>query len=134
MAGRPLHGRRILVVEDEYYVARELHLGLVAAGASVIGPASSLDIALDLIKASSTIDAAVLDINLSGEMVFPAADLLLERGVPIIFSTGYDRSAIPARFNHVPRCEKPFGFIKLQDTLLEATGARKLSVSGRSRQ
>lgn len=125
-----LRGKSILVLEDEYYVARELRLGFVAIGARVIGPASSLDIALDLIDANPLIDAAVLDINLGGEMIFPAADLLMERGVPIIFSTGYDRSAIPQRFNAVPRSEKPFGFMKVQQTLVEAIGGAGLRASG----
>ena len=129
MADRPLHGRRILVVEDEYYVAKELYLGFVAIGARVIGPAASLDIALDLIDANPIIDAAVLDINLGGETVFPAADLLMGRRVPIIFSTGYDRSAIPQRFNTVPRFEKPLGFIKVHQTLMEAIGGAKLPAS-----
>ncbi len=98
---------RILVVEDEYVLADELRAELGEVGAIVLGPAGTLAQALDLIRSGEQIDGAVLDVNLRGERVFPAADLLVERGVPFVFTTGYDESVIPARFAHVIRCRKP---------------------------
>jgi hypothetical protein len=53
------------------------------------------------------IGGAVLDVNLQGELVFPVAEALQPRGMPFVFSTGYDGSTIPARFATVPRHEKP---------------------------
>jgi CheY-like chemotaxis protein len=98
---------RILVVEDEYMLADELQTELSDAGAVVIGPVPAVDKAVALITAGKEIDGAILDVNLAGELVYPVADLLLERGVPFVFTTGYDPSAIPSRFETIVRCEKP---------------------------
>ena len=102
-----LTGRRVLLVEDDYFVADVLCQELESAGAEVVGPASDVAAALALIEAEPAIGGAVLDVHLGGEMVWPVADVLLARGVPVVFATGYDASAIPARYAGVGRCEKP---------------------------
>jgi len=107
MSDRTIEGCRLLVVEDEFMLADELRTELEDAGAHVIGPVGALGTAMALIEGEERIDGAVLDANLGGEMVFPAADLLLARGVPIVFTTGYDASIIPGRFSDMARCEKP---------------------------
>ena len=107
MVDRTLSGCRILVVEDEFMLADELHMVLEAAGALVLGPVGSVEEALRCIAMASTIDGAILDVNLDGELVFPVADHLAARGVPFLFTTGYDRSIFPARFAEAPHCEKP---------------------------
>lgn len=107
MAEQALHGCRILVVEDEYVLAEELRSTLEAAGAVVLGPLGYLDDALALIAAGEQIDGAVLDVNLAGDMVFDAADRLIERGVPFVLTTGYDQATIPSRYDEIARCEKP---------------------------
>lgn len=107
MAEQALAGMRILVVEDEYLLADDLREALTQAGAQVLWPVPSVDDAQALIAREAAIDAAVLDINLRGEMVFPVADLLAARGVPFAFATGYDEWALPERFVGAPRVEKP---------------------------
>lgn len=102
-----LSGRSILVVEDEFLLAEDLREQLVLAGAAVIGPVATLAKALDLIAAGVALDAAVLDVNLGGQKVFPLADLLQEQGVPCVFVTGYDRSMIPAAYSNIRICRKP---------------------------
>lgn len=102
-----LSGKRVLLVEDEYYIAEELAAAFAASGAVIVGPVADADDALELIEKDGVIDGAVLDVNLQGEMVYPVADALRERGVPFVFATGYDRSHIPASFGDVPICEKP---------------------------
>jgi CheY-like chemotaxis protein len=102
-----LRGRRLLVVEDEYLIAADLALALDDGGAEVVGPAGSVEDALELIAAQSPLDAAVLDINLGNERAYPIADALRERGVPFIFATGYDPWIIPQAYRDVPRCNKP---------------------------
>lgn len=106
-ADQALQGRRVLVVEDEFLIAEMLSRDLQDAGAVVIGPASDLASAMGLLKAGLAMDAAVLDVNLGGEPVYPLADALEARGVPFVFATGYDVWALPERFAGVPRCEKP---------------------------
>ena len=102
-----LPGRKVLLVEDDYFIADEMRRKLSRGGAEVLGPVASVDKALALIASSSEIDAAVLDINLRDVMVFPVADALTTRGVPFIFATGYESAVIPSRYAHIQRCEKP---------------------------
>jgi CheY-like chemotaxis protein len=118
-----LRNYRILVVEDEFLLADELQAELEDAGATVIGPVGTLGRALALIEAEQQIDGASLDASLGGEMVFPAADLLMQRGVAIVFTTGYDASIIPSRFSDVPRCEKPADLRKVVQAIVQALQA-----------
>ncbi|RYF21224.1 MAG: response regulator [Oxalobacteraceae bacterium] len=110
MDGRPLENRRILVVEDEFFMADELRQKLEAAGALVIGPAPSVERALALIKDEITIDAALLDVNLGGNMSYPVAEALIVRSVPFIFTSGYDESVFSEHYALMPRCQKPTEF------------------------
>jgi CheY-like chemotaxis protein len=103
-----LNGRRILVVEDEYFVADDLVQALTRLGADVLGPVPTRDEALELLATAGPIDLAVLDINLEDEAVYPVADLLAIQGVPFLFATGYSQALVPAQYRHVPRWEKPF--------------------------
>jgi DNA-binding LytR/AlgR family response regulator len=112
MTGLPLDGRRVLVVEDEYLIAEDLREQLEASGAQVIGPVGHLEAALDHAR-DERIDAAVLDLNLGGAAAFPVADLLADRSVPMVFSTGYDAIAIPPRYAHVRTCIKPLAIATL---------------------
>jgi CheY-like chemotaxis protein len=102
-----LEGCRVLVVEDEYMLARDLSQSLEDAGACVLGPLRSVDDALKLLRGEQDVDGAVLDLNLCGQLVFPVADALAIRGVPFVFATGYNREIVPERYGHVKRCEKP---------------------------
>lgn len=117
MPSSSLRDRHILVVEDEYMLATELQAELEIAGATVIGPAPSVERALALVEEQPDIDAAVLDVNLGGEPVFPVADMLAGRSVPFVFATGYDDRAISDRYAHVKRCRKPLEFVELTKVL-----------------
>jgi CheY-like chemotaxis protein len=103
-----LKGFRLLVVEDEYLVAADLTASLESLGAEVIGPAASVEEALSLLDTNGgRLDGAVLDINLHNERVYPVADVLTARGIPFVFTTGYDAAAVPTAYAWAPRCEKP---------------------------
>ena len=102
-----LAGRRVLVVEDEYYLADELERAFREAEATVLGPVSSVEAALYLLGREAMPDAAVLDVNLGGERADPVADVLLARGVPFVFATGYDLASLAERHAGVRRLEKP---------------------------
>ena len=106
---QPLSGRRILVVEDEFFLADDLARSLTRLGGEVVGPVPTREQALGLLSGPERIDLAVLDINLRGESAFPIADALAERGVPFLFATGYGQASVPERFRHRrPHWEKPF--------------------------
>ncbi|MEF3131058.1 response regulator [Rhizobium sp. 268] len=120
MVERVLFGYRVLVVEDEFMLAEDLSQELADAGATVIGPAQSLERAVELLATTDGLDAAVLDVNLHGEPVYPVADTLLARHIPFVFTTGYDRSVLPRRFNSIACCAKPVRFTKLLEALQSA--------------
>ncbi|MHB2207564.1 response regulator [Methylobacterium sp. CM6257] len=110
-----LAGRRVLVVEDDYFLADETSRALKAAGATVLGPVPSVEGAFDILE-KNTPDAAVLDVNLAGEMSFPIADALAASNVPFVFVTGYDQGAIPTSYAAVLWLAKP---VQMSDTLRE---------------
>lgn len=116
MADDRLQGFRILVVEDEYLLADDISDILTEAGAHVIGPCATV---ADAVARAGTadLDAAILDINLRGDMVFPVADALAERRIPFIFATGYDQWSLPDRFADAVRLEKPLKGAKVVATL-----------------
>ncbi|MDH2351930.1 response regulator [Bradyrhizobium sp. SSUT112] len=110
MPSRPraaLSGRRIFIVEDEYFLADDIGKACRALGADVAGPAGDLDDALRILHDGSILDAAVLDVNIRSQMIFPVARELKARSVPFIFTTGYDKVTISPEFHDVPILEKP---------------------------
>ena len=111
-----LSGRRVLVVEDEVMVAWTLEDMLADLGCEVVGPAARVDQALAMIEAVA-VDAAVLDVNLNGERSYPVADALAARGVPFVFSTGYNKSSLHAGYLGFPMLQKPFERSQLGDAL-----------------
>jgi CheY-like chemotaxis protein len=119
--GADLIGVRVLVVEDEAMVAMLIEDILLDLGCVVLGPAPSVDAALKLLD-EGTVDAAVLDINLSGEMVFPVADALEGQGVPFVFSTGYGMAGLEGRHLDRPVLQKPYQPARLRAALMTALG------------
>ena len=107
MAEPPLHDRRILVVEDEYLIARAMQQDLQQAGAIVLGPVPNVAGALALLQTGQDVDAAVLDINLGEQKVYPVVDALVARGVHCVFATGNDAADVPFAYAAITRCEKP---------------------------
>lgn len=102
-----LTNRRILVVEDEYFIADDIARALDALGASVVGPYGKLDEVIAALD-DQAVDCAILDINLRGESSYQVARILRERGIPFFFASGYDPAAIEAEFADVRLFQKPF--------------------------
>jgi CheY-like chemotaxis protein len=120
----PLRGRNILVVEDESLVALLMADAFEDAGASVIGPCFTISECVRT-AALEGIDAAVLDVDLGGQDVFPAADELKRRGIPFVFHTAHaDREELRSRFGDVPVCRKPIGMDALVTALAKVVGPR----------
>ncbi|MCT8266277.1 response regulator [Afifella sp. JA880] len=111
-----LQGRKVLVVEDEYFIAHDLMEALEKTGARVAGPVPTLREAMSLLEANG-IELAVLDINLQDDVVYPLADRLRADGIPVVFATGYSSVAIPEAYHDVPRWEKPFSATQLARAL-----------------
>ena len=115
-------GRRVLVVEDEYLLANRMVREFAKLGVETIGPAGTIERALDLIQNGEHLDGAVLDIKVRGDTVFGLADVLRARGVPFVFATGYDRQVIPDRYRDVASCQKPFDPAQVVSTLFPDAG------------
>lgn len=122
MAGQ-LAGKRILVVEDEYFIASDLQRALRAEGAEVVGPVGNLGQALRLAE-DEAIDAAILDINLEGTMAFPVAERLTAGQVPFMFLTGYDDWSLPPDYEEALRLSKPFSAPRVVDALSQLCAGR----------
>jgi CheY-like chemotaxis protein len=87
----------------------------VAAEAGDVGRAAEL-------AQTGLFDLAILDVSLNGKMSFPVADIIMRRGIPLIFASGYALENIPATFVAAPKLQKPFQI----DTLAKAiTAARE---------
>ena len=114
------NGRRIIIVEDDYFLASDLANGFVEAGFEIVGPVPSLAMALALVE-KEQVEGALLDINLDGEKVWDVADALIKRGIPVVFVTGYDRDHIPERYAEVPLCLKPVNAADVMTALARAT-------------
>ncbi len=117
-------GLRVLIVEDEYFLAQDLADRFQNLGAELIGPAGTIAEALRLSKRSD-IDGAVLDVNIRGERVYPVADLLRQKHIPFVFVSGYGAELEPDAYSHIPRCIKPVDFATLAEALASQLGRVK---------
>lgn len=117
-----LHGRSILVIEDDLILAETLTELLEDAGASVLGPIGKRDEALAFIDGNDNrFDTVLLDMNLHGQPAYPIADHLIKRGIPFVFTTGNATDLADATYAAYPRCEKPYRQKALLTMLASAT-------------
>lgn len=99
--------QRVLLVEDEMMIAMMLEDMLSDLGHQIVGVAMRLPQAMELAK-TADIDIAILDINLDGRKSFPAAQVLRDRGVKLIFASGYGSPGLEAPFLDDVIVKKPF--------------------------
>lgn len=111
----------MLIVEDQMIVAMQIEDMLLATGCEIVGPVGTLQAAIALAH-EKALDLAVLDINLDGEQVYPAAEELQARGIPFIFATGYGESTLPEKWRDQPRLSKPFRREQLEQLLRSVAG------------
>jgi DNA-binding response OmpR family regulator len=122
-ATRDLAGTRVLVLEDETLVSMMVEDMLADLACEVIGPFARLDQAMEAVAAlKQPIDVALLDVNLGRQQSFPLAEILRDKGVPFVFTTGYDDSGIPAEWRDRPALRKPFMLHHMKDALQKALG------------
>ena len=119
---KSLFGTKVLVVEDEYYLAADLSRALADAGAEVVGPVGTLAEAHAAVEAGG-FDCAVVDMNLRGTVAHAVADQLGTRGVPFIIATGYDRATLPESLRAAPWVDKPFAPREVVDRIFRIRAA-----------
>jgi DNA-binding response OmpR family regulator len=106
--GSCLQRLRVLVVEDEFLIAMAIEQCLQDQGCEVVGPAPSVEAALDLIDRERP-HAALLDVNLDGRLSTPVAERLSALGTPYLLVTGYaDLAQADPVLRHAERMAKPF--------------------------
>ncbi len=112
-----LAGLRVLVVEDNMLIAVHIEEMLQDLGCVVVGPVGKLDAAMRVVD-HDVLDAAILDVNIRGEHVFPVAERLRARGIPFALASGYGDWALPETFRNQPRLTKPFTAQELEAQVL----------------
>jgi CheY-like chemotaxis protein len=122
MADSNLKGRRVLVVEDESIISMLIEDTLVDLGCEVAETASRLDHAITKANDAS-VDLAVVDVNLNGSPSYDVAEVLMGRGIPFVFVTGYGATGLRPEFQHLPVVQKPFQESDLERALLAALRA-----------
>ena len=123
-----LKGRRILVIEDSPVVAPFTAEILGELGYDVVGPAPTMAAARELIE-EEAVDAAILDVHIRGERVFPLCDELAARKVPFLLTSGYADWQIPDKWQDAPQLQKPYTMEQIEQAL-----AALLSSPGASAQ
>jgi len=113
-------GRHILIVEDEFLIAEDLDERFTELGADVVGPAASVDYALDLIGSTPRLDGALVDVNLGGKLAYPVMDALDARNVPFVLMSGYEDRLLRKRYPRAQSCQKPYEFAELKRALIAA--------------
>ncbi|MGL3104943.1 response regulator [Bradyrhizobium sp. BR 1432] len=111
-----LTGCRVLIVEDEYFLANDLEEALKSRGATIIGPFGDFDAAYRR-AARDHFDVAIIDVNLHDKTAYPIADELVRQRIPFVFYTGYGSDIIPERFADVKRFQKPFDPLELVEDI-----------------
>jgi CheY-like chemotaxis protein len=116
-----LSNRKVLVVEDEMMIAMLIEDMLDELGCELVGPATNVPRALELIG-NETIEIAILDLNLGGQDTYAIADVLQQKNVPFIFATGYGSTGLRKDYANRPVLQKPFQAKDLETALRQALG------------
>lgn len=121
---RMLSGKRLLIVEDGYFLADEVRRKLQILGATVIGPVSDIEHAVDLVEADEA-DAAILDLHLAAERAFALVERLEKRKFPYIFAIGREHQGVATGFSGFVLCERPAAIEHIAEALF---GGRKRDI------
>lgn len=94
---------------------------LADLGCEVVGPAPNMAIARELLEAGR-FDAALMDVHIRGERVFPLCEMLQSRNIPFVFTSGYADWHMPEKWNERPRLQKPYSLDQVEKVLTELFG------------
>lgn len=97
-------GKRLLIVEDSYFLADEARQKLQELGATIVGPVDDIEHAAELIEAGDA-DAAILDLHLAADRAFSLAEQLERQKLPYVFALGRESSGAMADFSGFILCE-----------------------------
>jgi CheY-like chemotaxis protein len=115
---------RVLIVEDEALVSMMLEDMINDLGHTTVGPAASVAEAINILDAGG-VDGAILDVNLSGETVYPVAEHMMRLDIPFAFATGYGTLGVDPIFHRCPVLQKPFDEGSLEITMNGLVNSKK---------
>ena len=101
---------RMLVIEDNMSMLSLVKSLLMALGVGTLAEAREA-------ATNGEFQAAILDVNLDGEEIYPVADILAARGLPFVFVTGYGERSLPDPHSSRPALQKPFQAEQLETAL-----------------
>jgi CheY-like chemotaxis protein len=108
--------KRVLIVEDELMIRMLLEGMLTDLGHTVAAEAGSIEEAMALAK-DADFDIAVLDVNLNGQPITPVVEVLVQRGLPFVFASGYGQRGVPEPYRSSPTLQKPFQVDALEQAI-----------------
>lgn len=111
-----LAGRRILVVEDSPVVGPFTVDLLADLGCEVVGPAPTMATARELVE-EGEFDAALMDVHIRGERVFPLCEMLRAKKIPFVFTSGYADWHMADKWEDRPRLQKPYTIDQIEAAL-----------------
>ncbi len=120
----PLHGHRVLIIEDELLIALDLKEALIQVGADVVGIAATAQEASEAVAAPN-LTAAIVDLRLNGQSVREAVQRLTDRDLPFIFYSGLDGTPTARSWPQVPLLFKPLPAEEVAETLARVVSARR---------
>jgi CheY-like chemotaxis protein len=107
---------RLLVVEDEYLIRMLMEDMLADLGYGVAAAVGTMAEAREQ-AAAGDFTAAILDVNVDGQEIFPVAEILAKRGLPFVFVTGYGEHSLPEPYRSHRTLQKPFEADQLEAAL-----------------
>lgn len=122
-------GKRILIVEDEFLIAIHVADIMTGLGFDVVGPVGHIDQAMGVIDIDP-VAGAILDVNLSGHLVFPLAGQLAARNIPFILTSGYESDGLPLEWRSRPHLRKPVMERELARLAMQVFGPMTTLVAG----
>ena len=106
----------VLVVDDEPMIRMLIQDMLDDLGHTLAGEAARIDEALKL-ASQAEFDVAILDVDLNGQPIWPVAEVLVARGLPFVFATGYGQRGVPEPYRGTPTLRKPFDADALEQAI-----------------
>jgi DNA-binding response OmpR family regulator len=126
MSCSDLAGKRVMVCEDDLLVSMLIEDLLKDYGCIIVGPFATVSSALEAAR-KAEIDVALLDVNLQGAKIYPVAEVLAQKHVPVLILSGYGQDALPPDRPKWRVCGKPFNTAELVKILCELLAPRTQS-------
>ena len=114
-----LKNPRVLIVEDEAFIALDMERELQEAAYDVVAVGSEQLALLEI--ESQGFDCAVVDLTLQGEVSLAIVNALSRKGIPYIVVSGCEENVLPPVHRNKPFLSKPYVPAALLGAVRQAT-------------